>query len=90
MHAYLGEAILQKGCPLEYWRLNQARYPAVAHVARKYLTAPCTSVHSERLFSTVAHVIDEKRNCIHCDNAEMLVFIQKILPLTHEDMRKKK
>ncbi|XP_049925075.1 zinc finger BED domain-containing protein 4-like [Epinephelus moara] len=80
VHAYLGEATIFKECPFNYWRSNQARFPAISRV-----TAPCTSVDSERLFSAVAHVIDEKRNRIHCDNAEMLVFIQKNLPLTHKD-----
>lgn len=64
------------------------RFPALARVARKYLTAPCTSVDSERLFSAVSHVIDEKRNRIHCNNAEMLIFIQKNLPLTDMDKGK--
>lgn len=85
MHAYLGEATIFKECPFNYWRSNQARFPAISHVAHKYLTAPCSSVDNERLFSAVAHVIDEKRNRIHCDNAEMLIFIQKNLPLTHKD-----
>ncbi|KAI3374593.1 hypothetical protein L3Q82_021169 [Scortum barcoo] len=83
VHAYLGEVtILKKECPLKYWKSNQMRFPALARVARKYLTAPCTSVDSERLFSAVSNVIDEKRNRIHCDNAEMLIFIQKNLPLS--------
>ncbi|KAI3364854.1 hypothetical protein L3Q82_001042 [Scortum barcoo] len=63
VHAYLGEVtILKKECPLKYWKSNQMRFPALARVARKYLTAPCTSVDSERLFSAVSNVIDEKRN----------------------------
>ncbi|KAK0133049.1 Zinc finger BED domain-containing protein 4 [Merluccius polli] len=86
VHKYLGEAtVLKKACPFNYWRSNQTRFPVIACVARKYLTAPCTSVDSERLFSAVAHVIDEKRNRIHCDKVEMLIFIQKNLPLTHKD-----
>lgn len=79
--AYLGEVtILKKACPLKYWNSNQTHLPALARVARKYLTAPCTNVDSERLFSAVSNVIDEKKNRIHCDNAEMLIFIQKNPP----------
>ncbi|KAI3351362.1 hypothetical protein L3Q82_005901 [Scortum barcoo] len=63
VHAYLGKVtILKKECPLKYWKSNQMRFPALARVTRKYSTAPCTSVDSERLFSAVSHVIDEKRN----------------------------
>ncbi|KAK0151276.1 Copine-8 [Merluccius polli] len=57
VHKYLGEAtILKKACPFNYWRSNQTRFPVIACVARKYLTAPCTSVDSERLFGAVAHM----------------------------------
>ncbi|XP_034031649.1 zinc finger BED domain-containing protein 4-like [Thalassophryne amazonica] len=84
VQVYIGEVtILKTTCPLMYWNSNQTRFPALAHVARKYLTAPCTSVDSEQLFSAVSHVIDEKRNHIFCDNAEMLIFVQKNLPLIH-------
>ncbi|XP_053181398.1 zinc finger BED domain-containing protein 4-like [Scomber japonicus] len=86
VHAYLGEAtILKTACPFKYWSSTQVRFPALARVARKYLTTPCTSVDSERLFSAVSNVIDEKRNRIHCHNAEMLIFIQKNLPLTNSN-----
>ncbi|XP_056455259.1 zinc finger BED domain-containing protein 4-like [Gadus chalcogrammus] len=89
VHAYLGEATsLKTACPFKYWSSTQICPPALARVARKYLTAPCTSVDSERLFSAVSHVIDEKRNRMHCNNAEMLIFIQKNLPLTYMDMGK--
>ncbi|XP_076594885.1 zinc finger BED domain-containing protein 4-like [Chaetodon auriga] len=40
VYAYLGEATIpKKTCPLKYWRSNQVRFPALARVARKYLTA---------------------------------------------------
>ncbi|XP_029982602.1 uncharacterized protein LOC115413708 isoform X2 [Sphaeramia orbicularis] len=90
LYAYLGEAtILKKTCPLKYWSSAQVRFPALARVARKYLSAPCTSVDSQRLLSAISNIIDEKRNRIHCDNAEMLIFIQKNLPLTYMDKGKK-
>ncbi|KAI5100194.1 hypothetical protein C0J45_9180 [Silurus meridionalis] len=50
-------------------------------LARKYLSAPCTSTDSERLFSAAAHVLYVKRNRLHCDKAEMLLFIKKNLTL---------
>jgi len=61
-----------------------SRFPALAQAARKYLSAPCTSVDSERLFSAASHVVDEKRNRIMCEKAEMLLFVKKNLPMLME------
>lgn len=63
---------------LVYWRINKDHFPALA---RAYLSAPCTSVESERLFSLAGNVIDERRNRVSGDKAEMLLFVKKILPL---------
>jgi hypothetical protein len=37
--------------PLLWWRNNQARFPHIAPLARKYLCIPCSSAPSERVFS---------------------------------------
>ena len=66
--------------PLDYWKANEARFPALAQAARAYLCAPCTSVDSERLFSTAGLIIDEKRNRLTAKNAEMLIFCKENLP----------
>jgi hypothetical protein len=50
-------------------------------MAGRYLSAPCTSTDSERLFSAAAHILDEKRNRLHCDKAENLLFIKNNMPL---------
>ena len=67
---------------LQYWQRSHHRFPALARLARIYLCAPCTSVDSERLFSTVSHVLDEKRNRLTSDKAEKLVFVKKNMHLT--------
>ncbi|KAJ4945978.1 hypothetical protein JOQ06_023656 [Pogonophryne albipinna] len=82
MNLYLSEPLLPRsGQPLAFWQDNKSRFPALAEAARAYLSAPCTSVDSERLFSTAANVGDEKRNRLTSKNAEMLIFINKNLPL---------
>uniref|UniRef100_A0A1A7XZU5 HAT C-terminal dimerisation domain-containing protein n=1 Tax=Iconisemion striatum TaxID=60296 RepID=A0A1A7XZU5_9TELE len=75
--------------PLEYWNSNKYRFPHLAQLARKYLSAPCTSIDSERLFSAAANVLDEKRNRLSCDKAEMLLFVKKNLPLIRSQLTKK-
>nr|XP_055063027.1 zinc finger BED domain-containing protein 4-like [Misgurnus anguillicaudatus] len=67
MQSYLSEPQIPRSeQPVVYWRTNKSRFPALAEVARAYLSAPCTSVESERLFSSASHVLDEKRNRQSC------------------------
>ncbi|XP_077101521.1 zinc finger BED domain-containing protein 4-like [Siphateles boraxobius] len=84
LDTYLGEApSLREDSPLKYWGVNKIRFPTLAKMAHKYLSAPCSSVESERLFSSVSHIIDENRNRLNADNAEKLLFFKKKnLPLT--------
>ncbi|XP_052001687.1 zinc finger BED domain-containing protein 4-like [Xyrauchen texanus] len=83
LDTYLGEAPSpREDSPLKYWGVNKIRFPTLAKMAHKYLSAPCSSVESERLFSSVSHIIDENRNRLTADNAEKLLFLKKTLPLT--------
>ncbi|XP_057184493.1 zinc finger BED domain-containing protein 4-like [Triplophysa rosa] len=82
LDCYLSDVpIPRSNNPLEYWRNNQSRFPDLAQMARRYLSAPSTSTDSERLFSAASHIIDEKRNRLSCEKAEKLLFIKKNLPL---------
>ncbi len=88
MNAYLSEPPISRSeSPLQFWKNNMSRFPALAQAARKYLSAPCTSVDSQRLFSAASNVIDEKRNRLMCEKAEMLLFIKKNTPLLHSQMK---
>jgi len=50
---YLAEPLLdfKVGNPFKWWSLNLKFYPLLSSVAKKYLSAPTTSVASERVFS---------------------------------------
>ena len=53
MATYLVEPRLDReGDPIIWWSINKARFPLLAGVAKKYFSAPPTSMYSERLFST--------------------------------------
>ncbi|KAK0154005.1 Zinc finger BED domain-containing protein 4 [Merluccius polli] len=81
MQMYLKEpTITEKDSPFQYWANNHARFPLLGAVAAKFLSAPSTSVESERLFSTASNIVDEKRNRLTAERAEMLIFLKKNLP----------
>ncbi|XP_059395424.1 zinc finger BED domain-containing protein 4-like [Carassius carassius] len=82
LETYLGETtISREDKPLQYWAVNKVRFPTLAKMASRYLSAPCSSVDSERLFSSVSHIVNDNRNRITADHAEMILFIKKNLPL---------
>lgn len=64
------------GSPFKWWGENKARYPILAKIARRYLSATATSVPSERLFLQAGIVYEEHRNRILPENAETLLFIK--------------
>ncbi|XP_061704198.1 zinc finger BED domain-containing protein 4-like [Cydia pomonella] len=79
---YLQENLLQRDrSPYEWWVKNKAKYPLMAHLAKKWLAAPGSSVYSERLFSEAGNIYEKKRNRLLPDRAESLVFLHHNLPL---------
>ncbi|KAI2659240.1 Zinc finger BED domain-containing protein 4 [Labeo rohita] len=69
----------------EFWRnmMNLLKVPRqqLSKCKLKFLSAPSTSVESERLFSTASNIVDEKRNRLTAERAEMLIFLKKNLPM---------
>jgi len=62
VHAYLQQPNIQRQqCPLTWWKVTQPNYTRVAEVARCYLSAPSTSVASERLFSSDGDIYSDMR-----------------------------
>ena len=72
---YLAEPLidLKIGNPFEWWKQNSSRYPILSELARKYLSAPPTSVPSERLFSGVGQIYDDKRSCLKPEFVDLLL-----------------
>jgi len=53
---------------LKWWQSNCEHFLALAKIARKYLSAPSTTVLSEHLFSSARELYDEKRFQLICHN----------------------
>ena len=66
--------------PLEWWRKNCERFPALSLYANKLLCVPATSVSSERIFSVAGNIVTKKRSNLLPENVDMLVFLHKNLP----------
>ena len=59
---------------LDYWRINY-KYSKLREAARKFLSAPPSSVESERTFSTVGGIYVPKRTRLTEDHAEQQLFL---------------
>ena len=60
---------------------NNLRFHTLTKLAKRYLSAPPTSVPSERLFFTAGDIYHGKRNRLVPERAEMLLFIKNNLPV---------
>lgn len=77
-HAHKPEGILEElgryikdpgidrksGNPLNWWKLNSSRFNRLSDRARRYLACPPTSLPSERVFSTVGSIYEEKMSSV--------------------------
>lgn len=79
----------EKRVPIEedsllWWKKNP-QFFYLHRVVRQYLSAPPSSVPSERLFSSAGLVYDELRNRLSGETAAKLIFIKYNLPVVNFD-----
>lgn len=80
---FLKTARLDRTSRTSRWFHNSKHYPILAKFDKIYLSAPSSSVYSERLFSEAGNVYEDKRNRLLPVNAEKLTFIHHNLPLIY-------
>jgi hypothetical protein len=61
--------------PVQYWKMNEHRFPALAPIARDVMGVPASSANIERAFSTAVDIKSAKRNKIKAALFQMLLFI---------------
>ena len=84
---YLSEPLidLKSGDPYKWWKQHSSHYSVLSKLARKYLGAPPTSVHSERLFSGAGEIYGD-RSCLKPELVEDLL-IKYNLPMIGNSYR---
>lgn len=66
--------------PLIFWREHKNVFPELYKLVVRFLSAPPSSVYSERTFSEAGNIYEEKRNRLTPRNAQKLIFIHHNLP----------
>jgi len=61
--------------PLNWWRINERKYPILSMISKHLLSAPATSVASERIFSKAGHILNLKRASLGSSLVDQLVFL---------------
>lgn len=78
LQQYLSDKnIERKQSPFVWWSDNKYKFPNVYKLAKRYLSAPASTVVSERLFSTEGLVYEDHRNRLLPENAEMLTCMKR-------------
>jgi len=65
--------------PLQWWKLNEYRYPTLAFLAKTVLCIPATSVPCERLFSSAGYIVNKTRSSLEPNTVNMLVCLRSWL-----------
>ena len=79
----LGECA--SGRLLNWWKVNEARFPKLANVARKYAGMPATSSPSERIISQGRQLINDFRHLMRPDLLNAMLPIKSWYELLPDD-----
>lgn len=81
-HYLQEEPLDSNGDPLAWWRDNEARFPLLSKVARKYMCICATSTPSERVFSAAGNIVTTLRSSLKPHKVNMLVFLARNKDMT--------
>jgi hAT family protein len=77
---YLNLPTEDKECsPLKFWKSQQSNFPAMARLARQYLSMPASSGSVERLFSVAGAIGRSRRARIQISTMEKALCVRQEL-----------
>ncbi|XP_069388963.1 E3 SUMO-protein ligase ZBED1-like [Paralichthys olivaceus] len=80
LSSYLQSASVESDTdPLKWWKDHEFVFPALSHLAKKYLLVPASSSPSERVFSCSGNIVTCHRASLKPDAVDRLVFLAQNL-----------
>ncbi|XP_053909773.1 E3 SUMO-protein ligase ZBED1-like [Cuculus canorus] len=82
IHQQLENYIVEPLCkrstdPLDWWKNNERRFPAVAHLGRQYLTIPATAVLPHQAFAAGESTLEHRRAILAPENLDQIIFLHQ-------------
>jgi hypothetical protein len=71
-------------CRLTWWRVNQLKFPIIAHLAQGLRCIPATSALSEHVFSSAGLTMAKDCARLAPETANELVFLHEALPVVRK------
>jgi len=75
----MGMKVPESVDPLQWWKLNEHRYPKLSFLAKTVLCIPATSVPCERLFSSAGYIVNKTRSSLEPNTVNTLVCLRSWL-----------
>ncbi|XP_059689139.1 E3 SUMO-protein ligase ZBED1-like [Gavia stellata] len=82
IHQQLENYIVEPLCkrstnPLDWWKNNEHRFPAVARLSRQYLAVPATAVLPEQAFAAAESLLEHRRAVLAPENLDQILFLHQ-------------
>uniref|UniRef100_A0A671P3X8 Uncharacterized LOC107685711 n=1 Tax=Sinocyclocheilus anshuiensis TaxID=1608454 RepID=A0A671P3X8_9TELE len=75
---YIAEPLCRRSLsPLQWWHNKEHRFPAVARLARKYLSIPATSVSANRAFAPRESPVTQRRATLGSKHLDHILFLHQ-------------
>ncbi|XP_053341320.1 zinc finger BED domain-containing protein 4 [Clarias gariepinus] len=75
---YIAEPLCKRSLsPLHWWRNKEHRFPAVARLARRYLSIPATAIPADRAFAPRESPVAHRRAMLGPKNLDQVLFLHQ-------------